>query len=313
MNKRYRLSFLLLAIVALGTGLVWLNSRGIVRGKSQANKAAQGLRAEPYLRIDEKALAATGTEETAIRELAKAVFNPEISELPIEFARLFEERFIRAEINYRRGDRAGIPEINVVRVIDEMAQRLDAPDYAKTSTDEIREARLGISRWMPHFIVRKSPALKSEAQDKVQTVISPTMSPLEAAYVINYLILQKKRNEWYQLTQEERAEIKRTLQQLNDDKFQLSPEQRARVGIMLTQQKAFKESSPRSLEDILKAVRNSTAPAAEGTKADEARLVSYDSPRAKEMQDVFQKAAALNSREALDLANRALNLLGLEP
>lgn len=281
-------------MLALGTGLVWLNSRGIVRVKSQANTSAQGLRAEPYVRIDEKALAATGTEETAIRELAQAVFNPELSELPIEFARLFEERFIRAEINYRRGDRAGIPEINVVRVIDEIAQRLDAPDYAKTSTDESREARLGISRRMPHFIVRKSTASKSEAQDKVETVISPTLSPLEAAYVINYLILQKKRNEWYQLTQEERTEIRRTLQQLNDDKVQLSPEQRARVMIMLTQQKALKESSPRSLEDILKAVRNTTAPAAEGTKAIGAHLVSYDSPRAKEIEDVFQTPIAIN-------------------
>src|SRR5262249_3655387 len=66
---------------------------------------------EPYKRVNEKAGAITGGDERAIRELADAVLQLITDgRLPSAIVRLFQERVARAEIDYRSGRKAGIPE-----------------------------------------------------------------------------------------------------------------------------------------------------------------------------------------------------------
>jgi hypothetical protein len=86
----------------------------------------------------------------------------------------------------------------------------------RTSAEEVRGLRLSISRHAPHFIPRES------ADDKGAFTVGERMSPLEATYVINQLLLQKRSNASFQLTAEERADIRSGLQRLEDSGTRLT-------------------------------------------------------------------------------------------
>ena len=171
---------------------------------------------EPYKRVNEKAGAITGTDERAIRELADAVLQLITDgRLPSAIVRPFLERVAQAEIDYRSGRKAGIPEPNIVRVIDHLAAKLGAPNYARTDEDEVRDLRLSISQMMPNFIPRRPLGAGEESPAGLPYTVDPLMSPLEAVYVTRFLIMQKERSEFSLLTTEERAEVDRKSTRLN--------------------------------------------------------------------------------------------------
>ena len=147
-----------------------------------------------YRCIDRKALLAQSGQPQAIRELADAVveFNG-TSDAPEVVLNEFEERLTRSELKYRTGNTNGVPEENIVRAVNNLAQKLNAPDYARTYGGEVRLLRGDSRSEMPHFI---SP------EDQ-------TMSPLEAAYVLHLLIYQKVFNETFLLTPAEHAALER--------------------------------------------------------------------------------------------------------
>jgi hypothetical protein len=147
-----------------------------------------------YRCIDRKALLAQSGQPQAIRELADAVveFNG-TSDAPEVVLNEFEERLTRSELKYRTGNTDGVPEENIVRAVNNLAQKLNAPDYARTYRGEVRLLRGDSRSEMPHFI---SP------EDQ-------TMSPLEAAYVLHLLIYQKVFNETFLLTPDEHAALER--------------------------------------------------------------------------------------------------------
>lgn len=157
-----------------------------------------------------------GADEKPIRELADIVFHPEVPELRAASMAPLEERFVRAEMEYRSKGSRGVAEADVVRLFDELAQSLGAPAYVKTSSEEVRGLRLTISRHAPHFIPR------APADDKGAFTVGERMSPLEAAYIINHLLLQKRSNTSFQLTAEERADVRRGLQRLEESGARLT-------------------------------------------------------------------------------------------
>lgn len=143
-----------------------------------------------YKCIDRKALLAQNADPQAVRELADAVveFNGTAG-APQALLNQFEERLAQAELNYRTHNKNGIPSENVVRAANNLALKVNAPDYAKTDIGEVKLLRDASRSEMPHFI---SPESRS-------------MSPLEAAYLIHLLIYQKLLNETFLLTPPERA------------------------------------------------------------------------------------------------------------
>jgi hypothetical protein len=144
--------------------------------------------------IDRKAQIAQSGNPQAVRKLADAVFTfAGISDVPDGVLNEFEERVLRSEMRYRTGNKPGIPEENIVRAVNKLAQKLNAPDYARTYRSEVELLRGEFRSGMPHFI---SPEGR-------------TMSPLESTYVLNRLIYQKVLNETFLLTPEEHAKLER--------------------------------------------------------------------------------------------------------
>jgi hypothetical protein len=144
MGKRIKIVVFSLGLCLIVGGLIWLRVRLRVEGTSQAARHEHDI--FPHVRINQIARDITGADDSAIRGLIDAVFRasrPYV--VPERIMRPFEERLIRSEISYRRGRSAGVTEESVVRVIDQLALRFVAPEFARTSQDEVRELRLGLS------------------------------------------------------------------------------------------------------------------------------------------------------------------------
>jgi hypothetical protein len=145
-----------------------------------------------YRCIDRKAQIAESGDTEAVKELTDTIFEfSGVSGVPEAILSDFQERLVRSETKYRRGSKDAIPEENIVRAVNNLAHKLNAPDYAKAYSSEVKLLRGGSRSGMPHFI---SPESKP-------------MSPLEAVYVLDRLIYQKIFNETFLLTPEERARV----------------------------------------------------------------------------------------------------------
>lgn len=308
MNKRLKV-ILFFFVSAFGGLTMWLTTNWLVRGQSQENTPVQ--MPQPYALVDEKARAVKSADERAIRELADAVLQLMIADrVPSVLVQPYKEQIVRAEINYRSGLKQGVPEANIVRVIEELARKLSAPDYARTDELEVRDTRLALSYMMPHFIVHQPLPAGEESSMAMPFTINPTMSPLEAVYVTRFLIMQKEINESSLLTPTERAEIRAEIEKLRGAGILLTRRQRGAVMSALIDQKLNPEKPQQTAEEL--AARARQVP--EQTNIEYRAVLSAgpSSPRYKEMQDVVHRAYTMKVSDAVVLANRSLELLGIE-
>ncbi len=149
--------------------------------------------------IDEKALEAQNGEEYAVRALADEVFKAaEFADIPTKDRELMKARVLSHELDYRSGSSEGIREENIVLTINELADKFNAPDYAKTSALQVRVLRASFLKDYPNFIAQETSGGEKILQASIGDSVSPTMSPLEAVYMTALMIEQKLLNEYYQ-------------------------------------------------------------------------------------------------------------------
>jgi len=307
MNGPIRITSLLIFFAFTGLS-IWSTAHWLAHAQSQDGKKTEAVRIDPYAQLDEKASAVKGADEQAIRQLADAVFLLIVGDqIPSLFVSPYKERFVRAEINYRSGQKAGIPEANIVRVIDELARTLNAPEYARTDEEEVRDTRLAVSLWMPHFIVHQAAGTGEGSSTEQPYTLNPVMSPLEALYVTHFLIMQKQINQSSQITSAERAELKARVKRLEEEGFRLTQPERGEVMRALIEQKLDPEKPQVTAEDLAKRAQQQRT---ERTGA----FLSFrrSTARDQEMQEVFRRAQRMKVGDAIALANRSLELLGVD-
>ena len=265
----------------------------------------------PYERVNDKAAAITGGDERAIRELADAVLQLITRHSPSSaLLSPFMKKVAQAEINYRSGRKAGIPEANIVRVVDYLAIKLGAPNFARTDEDEVRDERLSISQIMPNFIPRLPSSAGEESPTGFPYTVDPLMSPLEAFYVTHSLIAQKEISEFSLLTTEERADVKTAINKLKESGVRLTWRERAEVMEALTQQKLYPEKARLTAAELAsEAQRRSAEPG--NNQAERLQLYTPSSTRHKRMREVFDRAYRMKVRDALEFASRSIELLGI--
>jgi hypothetical protein len=312
MNKSARILVSIVLLLTICGLFIRLTRHWLAYGKAQESKNSRVSLPAPYAQVDEKAALLKGADEKPIRELAAAVVVLAVGDsVPDVLVSPFQELLIRAEINYRSGRKAGIPEANIVRVIDELAQRLDAPEYARTDEDEVRDTRLAISYMMPHFIVHQPLAAGEESTRALPYTLNPTMSPLEAVYVARFLIMQKEINESSQITREERAEVKLNVKKLSDEGFRLNWRERGSVISALIDQKLHPDKLQLTAEDLAARAQQ------QGAELAKTQVRAYlsavpPSRRSEDMRAVFHRAYTMKVGDALALTSKALELLGIE-
>lgn len=199
-----RLFLSLFSLCAIAVGIHWLGV-GLfpdVASKPSPAIANGGQEKSMSQSIEEKAQNAKGNDESSVRELANAVLaDANITVLPTDTREDMKERLIHAEINYRNG-KSGVHESAIVQLINNLADKFGAPDYAKTSPLQVRTLRVHLHRRLSSFIAQESREGRKGLEKKVGDRMNSEMSPLEAAYVTAILIWQKMLNEDWQETPE---------------------------------------------------------------------------------------------------------------
>jgi hypothetical protein len=262
--------------------------------------------------VNDKAAAIKGADEWAIRKLADAVLQLITSvRPPSAILRPFMERVAQAEIAYRSGRKAGIPEANVVRVFDYLAAKLGAPDYARTDEDEVRFIRLDISQIMPNFLPRRPLGAGEESLAIYPYTVNPLMSPLETVYVTHVLITQKESSEFSLLTTQERADVKTAINKLKEKDIRLTFIEKAEVMRALAEQKLYPNMDQLSAEELAAEAQRLSAAPVNNRSGYFLQLGGPSTTRYKEMKRVFDRAYRMKVTDAMELASKSIELLGI--
>lgn len=199
MRNRITVVISLLLCCAAGGGAIWANSGPTARGRSWQDERGGGQTSNPLVSVKEKARAAKSNDEAAIRALADEIFSMfNFDQAPAGMDDAIKERLVRAEIKYRQGRAKGSQEFRVAHMVNLLAHKLGAPDYARTNVLEVRRLRMSL---LPYTsgLRAQSPADETRKGEKR----SASMSPLEAFVVAVSLLQQKRFNVEYQLTNDE--------------------------------------------------------------------------------------------------------------
>jgi hypothetical protein len=211
MRKGFVLLFSLLVFGLIIGGTVWRNANSFAQMVILPREGDDGggttIMTWKLDLIDEKAEQAKSNEESAVRALADEVFNkPEFMVIPTEDREAMKARVLNAELDYRSGRSEGIAEENIVLTVNELVDKFNAPDFARTSTLQVRVLRAGLTRDYPNFIAQETDEEDVSMEATIGDWVSPTMSPLEAVYVTAAMLYQKWLSENYQYAPQEWAD-----------------------------------------------------------------------------------------------------------
>ncbi len=278
-------------------------------GASTGQKENEARQANPISQIDEKAARAVGNDENSIRELSNSVVDWAVmGQLPSFLTEPYKERLARAEVNYRSGVTPGITGHNIVLLIDDLVQKLEAPEYARTDDDEVFNLRANLAAGAPHLVGNFS-----QANSKNAAAIGPEdkLSPIEAVFVTRQLIMQKEINEAFQTTPAERLEVKKSIEAVEGGGVVLTPEERGMLRYALLQQKGAEKTPVESAEEIAAQIVKSRSEREKGTLRGAYLIARVVSPRTTEIGKAFRRAYTMKISDGLTLTDSSLELLGI--
>lgn len=145
----------------------------------------------PRSNIELRAIKAQAGDEASVRDLAYSIFEPFGWANRDIIRDQVGERITRSELSYRSAQQPALREEDVVKAVNNLVSRVGAPDYVRTSLEQVRYLRTALMMRAPHLVAATGRSSK-------ETELPRTMSPIEATYVTLSLIHQKLNNPKYQ-------------------------------------------------------------------------------------------------------------------
>ena len=123
-----------------------------------------------------------------------------LTELPGHVGSSIVDRVARAEALYQAGEGKGLLPEDVARAVNNVASKLEAPEFAHTDAREVTALRLAAVLHFPHFLAR------GRGGDRLgpHSASLPALSPAEATFLGGLLLQQKASNPTFQTTVSER-------------------------------------------------------------------------------------------------------------
>lgn len=201
-SKRIKVSLVFFFLIVFTFTALWQVRSPSAHGNAPSVSQDGAQMTDPLVSLDRKAKATRGGGPSAVRDLTDDAFNTfALTEVPAFTQEAMKERVARAEVNYRNGADTGISEVKVAKTVNDLANKLEIPDYAKVSPAMVRLVRVGLMLELPNFIAQDAPADKK--RKKIRSSINPFMSPLEATSVTLFLLQQKMLNDAFQVSHKE--------------------------------------------------------------------------------------------------------------
>ncbi len=168
--------------------------------RAQAQGAASGGNMDPHAVIDTLATQEKAEDEGSVRALADGIFShPHVfPRMPAELEQPVKDRLVRAETLYLQGKGPGVQEQDVVSLLNTLAEKLGAPDYAKTSVAQVRYLRLKLAVLEPTFMGKGA----WRPNTAVGQSMPSTMSPLQAVHLLGLIVDLKVVDPRFQVTVE---------------------------------------------------------------------------------------------------------------
>jgi hypothetical protein len=185
----------LLLTLTLVVAALWITQNAAAQSQALDRKGKTSVE-----RVNELALQAKNGDEQSTRRLMGELYGMEgLGAAGDDTLAPVTDRVVKAELDFRAGKSKGIDEQNVVRTVNDLADKMGAPPYAHTSRYEVRKLR---SR-----MIRSTPALVQTEDEKGNSgkagSISSTLSPVEAFHVTAMMVRQKIFNPDFQQTDAE--------------------------------------------------------------------------------------------------------------
>lgn len=193
MRKRTKV-FLTLSALIFFAGMGWFIFGPVAKGKSPFTPGS----------LEEKARKAKDGDEDAIRDLADEVFYRYGQMLPTEVADKVKDRVVRAEVEYKKNGKGSVRETDVVKAVNFLAEKFNAPEFAKTDLRQVKVLRARLRPGLPSFIA-PDPEEKKGLKKKLGEPMNPEVSPVEATCLLLVMLNQKALNDEFQQTPEEFA------------------------------------------------------------------------------------------------------------
>ena len=163
---------------------------------------------DPLKHINDKARAAKSGDPLAVRALADEILDVRGLGIPETVLNDMKDRLTRAELDHQtKGKQKAIDEIDVVKMVNSLAEKLELPDYAKTNTWQVRSLRMGVWPSLPDFIRQEDARERAKLKVQVGLRATSKMSPLEAAYIAALMLQQKATNPAYQIAPREERQF----------------------------------------------------------------------------------------------------------
>ena len=155
----------------------------------------------PWQKLDVRAKLENPADANSVRALINEIldFPNFFGRIPPIMREIAEQRLMQAEISYKLGRNPGIPEINLVKIANTLADKFELPDTARTSLHQVEVLRFGMELSSPDFMAPAS------TQNGVPGVSPSTadLSPAQATHILLVLIDQKMISPDFQLPLEE--------------------------------------------------------------------------------------------------------------
>jgi hypothetical protein len=205
-----------------------------------------------YQAVENKAALVKADDTNSVRALADELFNfpRAFPRMPALMESMAKDRLIQAEMLYRQGKKPGVQERDVADTLNGMADKLGCPPHSKTTLSQIRLLRMSLALAEPTFM---GTGLTQQGIALGESV-DPSMSPLQAAHIIQTVIDQKLINPLFQVSAQEWENVNRQ-KFMEDVQASQSVAARAR-GTGATATASVRSHSPekrRELEESLRA------------------------------------------------------------
>jgi hypothetical protein len=202
----------------------------------------------PYESIEKKEALVKPNDPNSVKALVDEIFN-----FPRAFPRMptlvedaAKDRLVQAEMLYRQGKKPGVQEQDVVRIINDLADKLGGPPHSKTTHSQLCVLRMSLSLAEPRFMgtgVARQGAAFGEP-------ITPSMGPAQAVHLIGTLIDQKFLDPDFQVTPQEWEDVNH---QKHLDKMQeRQAHTRAGSASAITVRSSYSTDKRRELEESLR-------------------------------------------------------------
>jgi len=155
----------------------------------------------PWQKIEERAKLENPSDGNSVRALVDEIFNyPHSSgQIPPVMDTIIKERLTQAEMNYKLGRGPGVEVADLIRFLNTLADKLQLPDYARTTPHQAEVLCFSAEISMPTFMgVPSTPQV-----NKTVRTDSRRLSPAQATYLLLALFNAKIFSPEYQLPADE--------------------------------------------------------------------------------------------------------------